>query len=113
MDTEDSYPYEGEMEDCTFSSSDVGEKLSNFGHVTPGDEEAMRAAIYRYVSMRITTPAKLISYSFHVTLCPVLFFMKRRHDLPFSHGSSLDADIVAVVILFNSNFKQVFKKLTN
>ena len=50
VDTEDSYPYEGEMEDCTFTSSNVGETLSNFGRVTPGDEEAMRAAIREYVS---------------------------------------------------------------
>jgi len=48
VDTQDSYPYEGDMEDCTFSSSDVGENLSNFGRVTPGDEEAMRAAIRQY-----------------------------------------------------------------
>ena len=50
VDTQDSYPYEGEMEGCTFSGSDVGETLSSFGRVTAGDEEAMRAAIHQYVS---------------------------------------------------------------
>ena len=51
VDTETSYPYEAEEEDhCAFNTSDVGETLSNFGMVTPGDEEAMRASIQQYVS---------------------------------------------------------------
>ena len=50
VDTETSYPYEAEKEHCAFQTDDVGETLSNFGMVTPGDEEAMRAAIQQYVS---------------------------------------------------------------
>ena len=50
MDTETSYPYEAEEDHCAFSTDDVGDTLSGFGMVTPGDEEAMRHAILKYVS---------------------------------------------------------------
>ena len=60
VDTEDSYPYDEEKEHCTFRSSDVGETLSSFGRVTPGDEEAMRAAIQQYVSTRLKAVSQLL-----------------------------------------------------
>ena len=50
VDTETSYPYEAEEDHCAFSTDDVGDTLSGFGMVTPGDEEAMRHAILKYVS---------------------------------------------------------------
>ena len=49
VDTEASYPYEEEEDPCAFRNSDVGATVNNFGRVTVGDEEAMRAAIRYYV----------------------------------------------------------------
>lgn len=51
VDTEDSYPYEEEVDPCAFKNKNVGATVKSFGRVTPvGDEEAMRAAIRYYVS---------------------------------------------------------------
>ena len=50
MDTEDSYPYDEEVDPCVFRNKNVGATVKNFGRVEQGDEEAMRAAIRNYVS---------------------------------------------------------------
>ena len=50
VDTEASYPYEAEDDTCSFSSSNVGATVMSFQKVEPGDEEAMRVAIWFGVS---------------------------------------------------------------
>ena len=50
VDTEDSYPYEEEVDPCAFKNKNAGATVKSFGRVEVGDEEAMRAAIRNYVS---------------------------------------------------------------
>merc|ERR1719232_2226007 len=45
IDTEGSYPYDGEEEQCHFSRSDIGATDKGFVDVAQGDEDALKAAI--------------------------------------------------------------------
>lgn len=45
LDTEESYPYHGKVEECHFSESNIGSTCSGFVDIESGDEKALRDAL--------------------------------------------------------------------
>lgn len=58
METEASYPYQGEDDSCAFASSKVIAKISNWTYAVPsGDENGMKQALYQHGPLSICVDA--------------------------------------------------------
>jgi len=65
IDTEASYPYEAEDEQCQFKRKNVGATLSSFVDVTSGDENALQAAVANIGPISIAIDASSDAFQFY------------------------------------------------
>ncbi|KAF6212512.1 hypothetical protein GE061_013035 [Apolygus lucorum] len=64
VDTEDSYPYEAQDDECRFRKSNVGAKDAGFEQIPPGDEEALKAAVATKGPVAVAIDVKNSFYSY-------------------------------------------------
>nr|BAF94152.1 cathepsin L-like cysteine protease 2 [Plautia stali] len=65
IDTEKSYPYEGEDETCRFRKTSIGATDSGFVDITQGDEEALMQAVATIGPISVAIDASHQSFQFY------------------------------------------------
>lgn len=87
IDTESSYPYEGEDDTCRFTKSNVGATDKGFTDVEEGDEDALKAAIATVGPVAIAIDASQESFQ---------FYSKGVYIEPRCSSQNLDHGVLAV-----------------
>jgi len=67
IDTESSYPYEGQDDTCRYSASNIGATLSSFKDVTSGSESALTSAIMSIGPISVAIDASHSSFQFYTS----------------------------------------------
>lgn len=65
LDTETSYPYDGENEKCRFKKASVGATDSGFVDVTQGDEDALKKAVATVGPISVAIDASHFTFQFY------------------------------------------------
>jgi len=87
IDTETSYPYEAKDDRCRFKQQDVGAEDTGFTDVTPGDENALTAALASVGPISVAIDASHESFQ---------FYSKGVYYEPQCSSSALDHGVLAV-----------------
>lgn len=65
VDTEQSYPYEGSLEDCRFNNSTVGASMTSFVTLSPGDEEELKQALATIGPVSAGMDASILGFRYY------------------------------------------------
>jgi len=65
IDTEQSYPYDGEDEQCHYNPRNVGATDKGFVDITPGDEDALKAAVATVGPVSVAIDASHPTFQFY------------------------------------------------
>jgi len=65
IDTEESYPYDGEEEQCHYSARNVGATDKGFVDITPGDEDALKSAVATVGPVSVAIDASHPTFQFY------------------------------------------------
>lgn len=87
IDTEKSYPYEGEDATCRFKKSDVGADDTGFVDIPKGDEEALKNATATVGPISVAIDASHFSFQFYHT---------GVYDEPACSSEQLDHGVLVV-----------------
>eukprot|EP00064_Thunnus_orientalis_P006738 superscaffoldBa00000715_g6756 len=87
IDTEDSYPYEGEDGECRYNPATIGAKCTGFTDVTQGDEDALQEAVATVGPVSVAIDASHASFQ---------FYESGVYDEPDCSSLELDHGVLAV-----------------
>ncbi|KAL5269867.1 hypothetical protein ACHWQZ_G003368 [Mnemiopsis leidyi] len=87
LDTEESYPYEGEEMTCRFNANNTAVKVRSFSDVSSGSEDALKAALANNGPVSIAIDAS--HYTFQ-------FYNGGVYDEPECSSENLDHGVLAV-----------------
>lgn len=65
IDTEQSYPYDGDEEQCHYNPRDIGATDKGFVDITPGDEEALKSAVATKGPISVAIDASHPTFQFY------------------------------------------------
>ncbi|XP_044223703.1 procathepsin L-like [Thunnus albacares] len=87
IDTEDSYPYEGEDGECRYNPATIGAKCTGFTDVTQGDEDALQEAVATIGPVSVAIDASHASFQ---------LYESGVYDEPDCSSLELDHGVLAV-----------------
>jgi len=83
IDTEESYPYVGKNQNCTFNASTVGARVTGFVNVKQGSEKSLKAAVAAVGPIAVGIDASHSSFHFYET---GVYYEPHCSSLQLDHG---------------------------